>query len=221
MNLASTVPRWSHFCVCGCSALTVKLVSLKPLLNLMSYVLPYTLYLPSPRRYSSGRALASWIICLHFFSILHLPLLPSFHFHFSDVDFRSIHSSEAEHFSFYSVRLLTSRPNHNLEDQGIPFRLAPTPWPVRHGWSTSSYATAGIALRVSGALKPHHHDKVETPSVAIHFNLFFNFTHFHISLSLLDQNINLPFLPWKFYNFESEKEENYTFRYFNPRLDGD
>jgi hypothetical protein len=27
---------------------------------------------------------------------------------------------------------------------------------------TSSYATAGIALRVSGALKPHHHDKVET-----------------------------------------------------------
>jgi hypothetical protein len=29
---------------------------------------------------------------------------------------------------------------------------------------TSSYATAGIALRVSGALKPHH-DKVETPSV--------------------------------------------------------
>jgi hypothetical protein len=29
----------------------------------------------------------------------------------------------------------------------------------------SSYATAGIALWVSGALKPHHHDKVETPSV--------------------------------------------------------
>jgi hypothetical protein len=32
----------------------------------------------------------------------------------------------------------------------------------------SSYATAGIALRVSGALKPHHHDKVETPSVGIY-----------------------------------------------------
>jgi hypothetical protein len=30
---------------------------------------------------------------------------------------------------------------------------------------TSSYANTGIALRVSGALKPHHHDKVETPSV--------------------------------------------------------
>jgi hypothetical protein len=33
------------------------------------------------------------------------------------------------------------------------------------GDPTSSYATAGIALRVSGALKLHHHDKVETPSV--------------------------------------------------------
>jgi hypothetical protein len=32
------------------------------------------------------------------------------------------------------------------------------------GDHTSSYVTAGIALRVSGALKPHHHDKVETPS---------------------------------------------------------
>jgi hypothetical protein len=33
------------------------------------------------------------------------------------------------------------------------------------GGPTSSCATAGIALRISGALKPHHHDKVETPSV--------------------------------------------------------
>jgi hypothetical protein len=29
------------------------------------------------------------------------------------------------------------------------------------GGSTSSYATAGIALWVSGGLKLHHHDKVE------------------------------------------------------------
>jgi hypothetical protein len=35
------------------------------------------------------------------------------------------------------------------------------------GDPTSSYAIAGIALRVSGAFKPHHHDKVETPSVGI------------------------------------------------------
>jgi hypothetical protein len=33
------------------------------------------------------------------------------------------------------------------------------------GDTTSSYATAGIALRVSGALKPHHHDKVGIASV--------------------------------------------------------
>jgi hypothetical protein len=33
------------------------------------------------------------------------------------------------------------------------------------GGPTSSYASAGIALRVSEAHKPHHHDKVETPSV--------------------------------------------------------
>jgi hypothetical protein len=35
------------------------------------------------------------------------------------------------------------------------------------GAPTSSYATACVALRVSGALKPHHHDKVETPSLGI------------------------------------------------------
>jgi hypothetical protein len=35
------------------------------------------------------------------------------------------------------------------------------------GGSTSSYATAGIAFKVSGALKPHHHDKVEITSVGI------------------------------------------------------
>jgi hypothetical protein len=33
------------------------------------------------------------------------------------------------------------------------------------GDPTRSYATAGIALRVSGALKPHHQDKVKTQSV--------------------------------------------------------
>jgi hypothetical protein len=32
---------------------------------------------------------------------------------------------------------------------------------------TSSYATAGITLRVSGALKPYHRDEVETPSVGL------------------------------------------------------
>jgi hypothetical protein len=35
------------------------------------------------------------------------------------------------------------------------------------GGPTSSYATADIALRVSEALKPHHHDKVEIASVGL------------------------------------------------------
>jgi hypothetical protein len=43
-----------------------------------------------------------------------------------------LHQSETdcliyEQFSFYGVRLLVSRPTPNLEDQGIPLRLAPTP----------------------------------------------------------------------------------------------
>jgi hypothetical protein len=33
----------------------------------------------------------------------------------------------SEQFSFYGVRLVASRPTPNLEDQGIPLRLAPTP----------------------------------------------------------------------------------------------
>jgi hypothetical protein len=52
--------------------------------------------------------------------------------------FHSFHPSKAdylvpEQFSFYDVRLLVSRPTPNLEDQGTPLRLAPTPWPARHG----------------------------------------------------------------------------------------
>jgi hypothetical protein len=46
--------------------------------------------------------------------------------------FHSCHPSEAhylvpEQLSFYGVRLLVSRSTPNLEDQGIPPRLAPTP----------------------------------------------------------------------------------------------
>jgi hypothetical protein len=74
-----------------------------------------TILLPSPRRYSSGWALASWTICLHS-SPAEADCLVS------------------EQFSFYGVRLLVSRPTPNREDQGISLRLAPTPWPVRHRW---------------------------------------------------------------------------------------
>jgi hypothetical protein len=44
--------------------------------------------------------------------------------------------------------------------------------------STSSYATAGIALRVSGELKPHRHDKVETPLVGLPLHYIYNY-HIH------------------------------------------
>jgi hypothetical protein len=40
------------------------------------------------------------------------------------------------------------------------------------GDPTSRYATAGVVLRVSGALKPHHHDKVETQSVGIYIYIY-------------------------------------------------
>jgi hypothetical protein len=50
------------------------------------------------------------------------------------------------------------------------------------GAPTSSYATADIALRVSGALKPHHHDKVETPSVG-----------FYLFIMLIQLEKSIPF----------------------------
>jgi hypothetical protein len=68
----------------------------------------------------------------------------------------------SEQFNFYGVRLLASRPTPTWRTRVslfvwlLPLDLSGM------GASTSSYATAGIALRVSGALKPHHHDKVET-----------------------------------------------------------
>jgi hypothetical protein len=52
--------------------------------------------------------------------------------HLFSLIFQSFHPSEGdylvpEQFSFYGVRLLASRPTPNLEDQGIPLHLAPTP----------------------------------------------------------------------------------------------
>jgi hypothetical protein len=71
----------------------------------------------------------------------------------------------SEQFSFYDVRLVASRPTPTWKTRVslfvwlLPLDLSGM------GDPTSSYATAGIALRVSGALKPHHHVKVETPFV--------------------------------------------------------
>jgi hypothetical protein len=52
--------------------------------------------------------------------------------HLFSLIFHLFHPSKAdylvpEQLSFYGVRLLVSRPTPNLEDQGIPLRLAPTP----------------------------------------------------------------------------------------------
>jgi hypothetical protein len=69
----------------------------------------------------------------------------------------------SEQFGFYGVRLLASRPTPNLEDQDIPLRLTLPLDLSGLGDPTSSYATAGIALRVSGALKHYHHHKETTP----------------------------------------------------------
>jgi hypothetical protein len=44
------------------------------------------------------------------------------------------------------------------------------------GGPTSSYTTAGIALRVSGALKPHHYDKVGIASVGVSHATAYNYT---------------------------------------------
>jgi hypothetical protein len=85
-----------------------------------------------------------------FFSILH-QLGPCHIYFILEADYLA-----SQQFKFYSVRLLASRPTPNLEDQVslfvwlLPLDLSGMADP------TSSYATAGIALRISGALKPHH-----------------------------------------------------------------
>jgi hypothetical protein len=63
--------------------------------------------------------------------------------------------------------LSTSRPTPNLEDQGIPLRLAPTLDLSGLGDPTNSYTTAGMAL------KPHHHDKVGIASVGDYDLVYF------------------------------------------------
>jgi hypothetical protein len=52
------------------------------------------------------------------------------------------------------------------------------------GGPTSSYATAGIALKVSAAFKPHHHNKVEAPSMGV-FNVNYNKTEYNQNQSLV------------------------------------
>jgi hypothetical protein len=75
----------------------------------------------------------------------------------------------SEQFSFYGVRLLASRQTPTWRTRVSLFVWLVSLDLSAMGDPTSSYATAGVALRVSGALKPHHHDKVEIPSVGIRY----------------------------------------------------
>jgi hypothetical protein len=67
-----------------------------------------------------------------------------------------------------SEQFKTSCPTPKLEDKGSLFVWFPPLDLSGKGDSTSSYVTAGIALRISGVIKPHHHhDKEVTPSVGM------------------------------------------------------
>jgi hypothetical protein len=117
------------------------------------YSLKYLLFPPSPRRYNSGWALAFWTICLH------SPL------------FRGCLVSEQLIFMVWGYFPHAQPPTWRT-------RVFLFVWLLPHdlsgmGAPTSSYATTGIALRVSGTLKPYHHDKVKTPSVGIFVIIFF------------------------------------------------
>jgi hypothetical protein len=84
---------------------------------------------------------------------------------------------------------------------------------------TSSYITAGIALRGSGALKPHHHDKVETPSVGTDPHYFTKSgLNYMFALHFLGNMKKLiiscqPFqLETKFYFFQNIEKKFYFFK---------
>jgi hypothetical protein len=74
----------------------------------------------------------------------------------------------SQQFSFYGVRFLASRPTTTWSIRIFLFVwLLPLDMSGM-GDPTNSYATVGIALRVSRELKHHHHDKVETPSLGVY-----------------------------------------------------
>jgi hypothetical protein len=160
------------------------------LLNYWHKAMNRCLYIfhPSPRRYSSGWALGSWIISLHF----------SLFFICSDDEASNDRMKKWKEWGWKRSwpTYFHSFPIHFIHPRLIIWvlnNLVFTVWGCRshaqpHTWrtrvslfvwllpldlsgmgdSTSSYATACIALGISGALKPHHHDKVETPSVGLY-----------------------------------------------------
>jgi hypothetical protein len=112
------------------------------------------------------------------------------------------------------VRFSASRPTPNLEDQGIPLRLAPTLDLSDLGGPTSSYATACIALRVSGALTPLHHDKVGIASVGKHSKQLpklkmSSWTWYRVALAWTDVSEILSFPSSGFLTFDTFPQPYY------------
>jgi hypothetical protein len=142
-------------------------------------------FLPSPRHYSSGWTLASWTICLHsslFFICSHGEASNGRIKKWEECGRKRSWSAYFYWFSIHSIhpRLIIWFLNNLVFTLwGSYSHAQPPTWRTRAflfvwllplelsgmGDSTSSSATAGIALRVSGSLKPHHHDKMETLSV--------------------------------------------------------
>jgi hypothetical protein len=128
----------------------------------------------SGRRYSPCRVSAFLTTCLQSCrssAFLLQPLTPSFlrssskpstspgHLQFIQILPRLWWSIRKKLF-FYEVEMLTLRSNLNLEDQGTFVRIITLDLPGL-GDPASSYATAGIALRIIWPSKPHHYFKVE------------------------------------------------------------
>jgi hypothetical protein len=67
---------------------------------------------------------------------------------------------------------------------GVPLRLCLPFYLSSKGGPASSYATAGIALRVTGVLKPPYHDKVEPPTrrTTIHvYSIMYSLLHVSVT----------------------------------------
>jgi hypothetical protein len=146
------------------------------------YIQIFIFFLPSPRRYSSGWDLASWIINLHLSICSYDEASNGRMKKWEECGWKR---SWPTYFRWFCVHSIHPRPiicfpnNLVFTVWGCYSDAQPPTWRTRvslfvwllpldlsgMGAPTSSYATAGIALRVSGALKPHHHQKVETPPV--------------------------------------------------------
>jgi hypothetical protein len=132
------------------------------------------------RRYKPGWVLACFTISSHSLLSLHFSLqfriFIFFQLSFSNRNpfhalvvllytIRNYSLETSQHCKFFQGAVAGRTPNHLPRRTGV-FVLV---WAITFdlsgmGGSTSSYATAGIALRIIWPLKPSHYFKVETPS---------------------------------------------------------